>query len=129
MQVLERVRFGAVSRAAVAEARYWSAMAAGLRAKLEMWELDAWRKVERDDEQVSRALDRYAGWLEEWRRALEDREAAARDQLEDFEAVPGMEGILKIWKGLAKEARAVREMVRRLDEAEGGRTLPMGRTT
>jgi DNA-binding SARP family transcriptional activator len=104
-------------------------MAAGLRAKLEMWELDAWRKVERDDEQVSRALDRYAGWLEEWRRALEDREAAARDQLEDFEAVPGMEGILKIWKGLAKEARAVREMVRRLDEAEGGRTLPMGRTT
>jgi hypothetical protein len=104
-------------------------MASGLRAKLEMWELDAWRKVERDDERVSRALERYAGWLKEWRRALEDREAAARDQLEDFEAVPGMEGILKIWKGLAEERRAVREMVRRLDGAEGERTLSVGRTT
>jgi hypothetical protein len=104
-------------------------MAAGLRAKLEMWELDAWRKVERDDERVSRALERYAGWLKEWRRALENREAAARDQLEDFDAVPGMEGILNIWKSLAEERRAVQEMVRRLDGAEGERTLPAGRTT
>lgn len=95
-------------------------MAAGLRAKLEVWQLEAWRKVEREDEGVSRALEKYAGWLRDWRQTLEDREAIARETLADYNSVPGMEGILKARRGLADEKRAVEEMVRRLEEGGGG---------
>lgn len=103
-----------MSRAAVAEAKYWGAVAAGLRAKLEVWELEAWRKMEREDARVSRAMEKYADWLKEWRRALEDRQAAAREALQDYETVEGMEGIVKVCRELLEEKKAVAEMVSRL---------------
>lgn len=93
-------------------------MAAGLRAKLELWQLEAWRTVEREDEGVGRALERYAVWLREWRVTLEEREAVVREVLEGYR---GLEEVVKVWKGLREEMRGVGEMVERLEGGDGGR--------